>query len=414
MCIIKMTNLRKFLIISSYAPPAISGAPLMMYNLLKYFSKDSFCILTSHRGIDNISIRKGRWLNVKYFYFDTLTLTTIPQKEESFFQKSKNFIKKFQLLQSLTQFFFVFYLPFNIILRGKRIIQKENIKLILGYSDYGSAFLSTYLLHKITKKPFFLFFYDLYYGNKFFLPYRVLARFLEPKLFRNAEKIFVMSEALQAYYQKKYKREIFIVRNSIPIKGLKPEMHFNLREPYKIIFTGTVDWPQIGAIKDLIKAIEKIHEFKIQLWLYTPHSRKFLSKYGIFESKKVIFAQGLPQDMPQIQKSADILFVPLSFKTKFPLLINTSSPGKTYDYLISGRPILVHAPSDSYSTWYAKKHGFALVVDKEDIEELKKAVVNLVRNKDLVETLVDRAWRTAVLNHDAHKTAKFFKSFFRF
>ncbi|MDA2936271.1 glycosyltransferase [Patescibacteria group bacterium AH-259-L05] len=358
-------------------------------------------------------IKKGRWLNVKYFYFDTPTLNTIPQKEESFFQKSKNVIKKFQLLQSLAQFFFVFYLPFNIILRGKKIIQKETIELMLGYSDYGPAFLSTYLLHKITKKPFFLFFYDLYYGNNFSLPYRILARFLEPKLFKNAEKIFVMSEALQAYYQKKYKREIFVIHNSIPIKDAKPETHFNPSGPYKIIFTGTIYWPQAGAIKNLIKAIEKIHEFKIQLWLYTPHSKKFLSAYGIFESDKVILASGLPQQMKEIQKSADILFVPLSLKTKFPLLINTSSPGKTYEYLISGRPILMHAPPDSYIVWYAKRHGFALVVDKDDIEALKNAVMSLVRNKNLVKKLVDRAWRTAVLNHDAYKTAKLFKSFFK-
>lgn len=407
-----MSHVKKFLIVSSYAPPAISGAPLMMYNLLKYFPKDSFCILTGHRGIDNISIKKGKWLNVKYFYFDTPTLVTIPKKQESFFQKSKNFIKKSQFLKYLAQIFFVFYLPFNIILRGKRIIQKENIKLILGYSDYGPAFLSTYVLHKITKKPFFLFFYDLYSGNSFSFPYRTLARFLEPKLFKNAEKIFVMSEALQAYYQKKYKREIFIIYNSIPIKYSKPEAHFNPRGPYKIIFTGTIDWPQDRAIKNLIKAIEKIHEFKIQVWLYTPHKKEFLNKQGIFETEKVIFASGLPQDMPKIQQSADILFVPLSLKTKFPLLINTSSPGKTYDYLISGRPILIHAPPDSYITWYAKKHGFALVVDNEDIEKLKKAVMSLARDKDLVKKLVDSGWRTAVLNHDAEKTSRFFQKFF--
>ena len=407
-----MTNFRKFLIISSYAPPAISGAPLMMYNLLRYFPENSFVILTNHFGIDNRVIKKGNWLKAKYFYFDTPTLTTIPQREESFFQKFKSFIKKFTLLKLLAQFFLLFYLPFNIVRRGKKIIEKENIELLLGYSDYGPAFFSTYILHKITKKPFFLYLYDIYYGNNFPFPYKILAYFLEPKLFRRAEKIFVMGEALQKYYQKKYKREIFVIPNSIPIEKSKPEFLSNHSEPYKIVFTGTIYRPQAEAIKNLIKAIKELEEPKVQLWLYTPHNRKFLNSQGIFESEKVVFAAGLPSEMRKIQKLADILFVPLAFKTKYSLLINTSSPGKTFEYLVSGRPILIHAPKGSYIAEYAKKHKFALVVDEESIDKLKKAIKRLIFDKAMVRRLINNAWQTAIFNHDAEKTSRLFQSFF--
>lgn len=406
-------NVKKFLIISSYAPPAISGSPLMMYNLLRYFPRDSFCILTSHFGIDNRVIEKGNWLQAKYFYFDTPKLTSTPQREESFFQKLKNLIKKISFLKSLAQLFFLFYLPFNIVRRGKKIIQEENIELLLGYSDYGPALFSTYILHKLTKRPFFLYFYDLYYKNNFSLPYRILAYFLEPRLFKNAEKIFVMSEAIQKYYQKKYKREIFVIHNSIPIEGIKPEKIFvDHPEPYKIVFTGTIHWPQVDAIKNLIEAIKELEKPKVQLWLYTPHKKEFLNKQGIFESEKVVFGSGLPSEMRRIQKKADILFVPLSFKTKYSLLINTSSPGKTYEYLISGRPILIHAPRSSYIAKYARKYNFALVVDEENIEKLKEAILELITNKNLVQKLISNAWQTALLNHDAVKNSRLFQSFF--
>ncbi len=116
--------------------------------------------------------------------------------------------------------------------------------------------------------------------------------------------------------------------------------------------------------------------------------------------------------MPEIQKSADILFVPLSFKTKYPLLIKTSSPGKTYEYLISGRPILIHAPRGSYITEYAKKHNFALVVDEENIEKLKEAIRELCNNKELVTKLVDSAWQTATLNHNDKKNFNKLKHYF--
>jgi glycosyltransferase involved in cell wall biosynthesis len=408
-----MVNLRKFLIISSYAPPAISGAPLMMYNLLRYFPEDSFCILTSHFGINNRVIEKGNCLKAKYFYFDTPKLTSLPRKEETFFQKVKGLIKKFPPLKSLAQIFFLFYFPFNIIRRGKKIIKEANTELLLGYSDYVPAFLSTYLLYKITKRPLFLYFYDLYYGNNFSLPYRILAYFLEPKLFKSADKIFVMSETLQDYYQKKYKREVFVIHNSISIEELKPQKDFIDRsEPYKIVFTGTIYWPQLDAIKNLIEAVKQFKNSKVQIWLYTPHDKKFLNNLGIFESEKVIFAQGLPSEMSQIQKSADILFVPLSFKTKHKLLINTSSPGKTCECLVSGRPTLIHAPKGSYIAEYAKKHNFALVVDEENIEKLKEAIIELITNKQLVKKLTVNAWQTALSYHDASKNSEKFQKFF--
>jgi len=407
-----MPKFKKFLIISSYAPPAISGAPLMMYNLLRYFPKGSFVILTSHFGIDNRVIKKGNWLKVKYFYFDTPRLTTVVQSEETLFQKLKKFIKKIKPLKYLAQLFFIFYLPRNIVRGGKEIIEKENIELLVGYSDYGPALLGTYLLHKITRKPYYLYFYDLYYQNNFPFAYKILARFLEPKLFKNAEKIFVMSEALQEYYQKKYKREIFVIQNSIQIPKVKPKPLPDHPEPYKIVFTGTIYWPQADAIKNLIKAVEELEGLKAQLWLYTPHTKEFLDNQGIFESEKIVFAAGLPDEMPEIQKSADILFVPLGFRTKHPLLINTSSPGKTYEYLVSGKPILIHAPRDSYLAEYAKKHNFALVIDEEDIEKLKKAIIQLINNKNLVKELVNNAWQTALINHDALKNSKKFQKFF--
>ena len=130
-----MAEFRKFLIMSYSAPPAIRGASQMMYNLLRYFPEDSFIILTGNLGIDyNRVIEKGKWLKVKYFYFDTPTLTTLPQKAESLFQKLKGFIKRFQFLKWLAQTFSLFYLPLNIIRWEKKIINEENPCLLLGFN----------------------------------------------------------------------------------------------------------------------------------------------------------------------------------------------------------------------------------------------------------------------------------------
>jgi glycosyltransferase involved in cell wall biosynthesis len=406
--------LKRLLIISPAAPPAISGAPLMAYNLLRYFPKDSFAILTSHFGLDDDKIKNGPKLNAKHFFFDTPSLTAQPMKERHFFLRFKRSVRRIGWLRAFFHFLSVFYLSFNIVKRGRKIIREENIEELFAYSDHGPVLFSAYLLHRLTKKPFSLHFYDLYYGNNFLWFFRIMAYYLEPRLFRSATHISVMSEALGEHYEAKYGRKITVVRNAIPIESTRKfdslESH---GQPYKIIYTGTIVWAQDGAVKNLIKAINAISKYKVVLYLYTPHDDAFLESQGLFQSERVVFAHGLPQDMPAIQNSADILFTGLSFGTSHPLLINTSSPGKTCEYMISSRPILMHAPRESYIARYAKQHGFACVVDQNDIESLKQGIERLISDKVYAEELVSNAWKTALANHNAEEVSASFQACFQ-
>ena len=221
-----------------------------------------------------------------------------------------------------------------------------------------------------------------------------------------------MNDVLKEHYQKKYKREIIVIRNSVLIdKGEVLKVKSELSS-FKIIYTGAIYWAQIGAIKNLIKAVKEIKDFKVTLHLYTPHDKNYLARRKIFQTDKIIFNKGTPSEMKKIQRSANILFVPLSFNTNYSFLINSSSPGKTYEYMASGKPILIHAPRDSYISKYAKKHEFALVVDDDDADKLKVAINRLATDKKLVEEITDNAQKILFLNHDAMKSSRFFQTFF--
>lgn len=403
--------MKKFLIISSYAPPAISGAQFMMHNLLRYFPAGSFSILTSHSGIDAGAKGSDRWLKANYHFFDSPKVTVTDYRQESSLQKFKTLLKKLGPTKLLGELFFLLYLPFNIVRKGRKIVPDEKIQILLGYSDSGPALISTYFLHKLTGKPFCLFFYDLYAGNRLPFLHRAAAKFFEPLLFRSAARIFVMSEALANHYKTTYGVKTVIINNSIPIPEARPNLS-PLTPPFKIIYTGTVYWAQADAVKDLALATEGLPRQDIQLWLYTPHDKNYLNNLGIFDSSKIIFASSLPSQMPQIQSEASILIVALAFKSDQPLLINTSSPAKTYEYLISGRPILVHAPKESYISKYARNRNFAYVVDSPDVELLKQAINALLENKDLAAELTENAWKTANLNHNDKQTGERFKNYF--
>ena len=120
-----------------------------------------------------------------------------------------------------------------------------------------------------------------------------------------------------------------------------------------------------------------------------------------------------PQKMPEIQTQANILFLPISWHTKSQTIINTATPGKLADYLISNRPILIHAPSSTFLTQYAKKNNFACIVDEENIEKLKNAIKTLLFDKIFAKRIIENAKTTFFRNHDANQNALIFQELFK-
>ena len=420
-------KLKKILIVSSYAPPAIGG-PQNLYNLLRDFPLDRYCILTSYYNIDNVSAMKGIWLRGEYIFYDNpqagqearkqaIHGENIKSKLSQNIQKLKFLMKRLWLIRTLAGLPVIFSQVFAIMHVGKKTIINKNIDVLLGFSDYGPAMLGTFFLHKLTKKPYHIFLFDLYKGNFLPFPGGLLANIFERTILTNAEKIIVTNAGTKELYEKRYgatmSKKIVIIHNSV-----FPESYIQTSEkkeigstnsPSTILFTGRIYWPQIGALKNLIRAVNETNDPDLQLKIYSPSPKNYLKEIGIVEYEKVKLGMATPAEIPEIQKNADILFLPLSWNTESQAIIDTATPGKLTDYLISGKPILIHAPASSYLVQYAKEKNFALAVDDENIETLKTGIKRLLTDSSYVQELVANARATFFENHDANKNAKLFQ-----
>lgn len=423
-------ELKKILIVSSYAPPAIGG-PQMLYNLLRDFPADSYSILTSYYNIDNLSAIKGTWLPGEYIFYDnpqaskearieTAQSKNWKSKLSQNIQKLKLLMKKIWLIRALAGFPVIFSQILAIVRSGKKTVREMGSEILLGFSDYGPAMIGSYILHKITERPLYIFLFDLYEENFFPFPGELLAAIFEKKIFMSAVKIIVNNEGTRDFYHKKYgdiiSRKIVIIHNSVfpeDYGSLKPvETAQNTKPTYTILFTGRVWWPQEGAIKNLIKAVNEIKDLDIEFKLYSPMPKEYLKKIGLVESEKVKLSFAPPENMPRVQSEADILFLPLSWHGKSKAIIDTATPGKLTDYLIAGKPILIHAPSLSFLVHYAKENNFAAVVDKEDTEMLKEIIKKLILDKEFSKQLVENAKKTFFKNHDAKNNMTSFRLLF--
>ena len=404
----------------------------MLYNLLRDFPSDSYAILTSYYNIDNISAVKGTWLSGEYIFYDNSTGSIEARKRSGgegeqkidlvqYVQKLKLLMKKVKPIRALAGFPVIFSQIFAIVKSGRKAVTGTGTEILLGISDYGPAMIGSYFLHKITKRPLYLFMFDLYKGNFFPFPGGLLAAIFEKRIFLSATKIIVNNEGTKDFYHKKYgdiiSRKITIIHNSV-----FPEAYENLKQietikdkkpPYIILFTGRVSWPQEGAIKNLIKAVNEMEDTDVEFRFYTPMPKDHLKSIGIVESEKMKISFAPPQDMPKIQNEADILFLPLSWNTQSQVIIDTATPGKLTDYLMAGKPILVHAPASSYLVKYAKENNFAAVVDEEDTEKLKEVIKKLLTDKELSKKLVENAQKTFFKNHNVKINAQKFAEIFQ-
>jgi glycosyltransferase involved in cell wall biosynthesis len=61
------------------------------------------------------------------------------------------------------------------------------------------------------------------------------------------------------------------------------------------------------------------------------------------------------------------------------------------EYLASGRPIIAHAPPDSFVSWYFRKHDCGIVVDQNNSQVLADAIDRLLADDQLRRRISENA-----------------------
>ena len=105
---------------------------------------------------------------------------------------------------------------------------------------------------------------------------------------------------------------------------------------------------------------------------------------------------------------ADLLFLPLAFESPIQEVLRLASPGKMGDYLAMSKPILVHAPADSFVCQYFRQHDCGIVVDQVDVSLLAQTISGIVSGKISIEGLGERARQRAEIDFTIEGSQKRF------
>lgn len=290
---------------------------------------------------------------------------------------------------------------------GLWIIRKHNVKAIVAYYVDDGALLTGYLLHKITKLPYYPYFCDLYaeiLTNKWD---SFLAKWLQPKVFKSARTIFVLTEEMQNYYRQKYNLNTVVLPHCNNIQPLRISS-VTKTQPIRIGYLGSIFVDRIPSLKQLNQSVGERSDFEIVY--FTSHNKSFLAQHGLLSSNvKIVFVQDQSKLLLALQK-CDILFLPAMPDTNFPgrePQLLTGFPTKAIEYLLCQKSILVHSRRDYFTAKFFEKYQCGYVLDG-GADSLLAALIELSSNVSLRQRL-QKNTVNALAYFDGTKVANTFR-----
>ena len=394
---------KKVLLISTWAPPGVSGGPHLLYNLFSGFDDNSYCLFTSIRNFPNKeqSIH-GKKLPCKYFFFEEGEVFKVPLFPYIYTDKTSLTTK---IYQKIRRGILKIIRAYSAVRSGLKIVRDEKIEVIMGTSDFGPGLLLTFIISKLSRTPYILFLCDLYRENNLPAPWKTIASLFEGMLISSARIVINHTENLGKRYMRRYGepekyRVIPVCIDERNYANLAPEQKEG--HTHTIVFTGNIYWAQRKSLENMIAAVSSMNDLNLKFKIYTPEISEMV-KQMINERNdpghKTELGTADLQDIPYIQSSADILFLPLSWQPLDNNTITSATPYKLIEYLLAAKPILIQAPPNSYLNQYAEEEGFAYIANEDSVDSIKVGIRKILRDKNYSEKLINSARATFKKNH---------------
>ena len=390
--------MKKFALVSTALPPSQSGQSVVLFHLLKNIEPRNYCLITQKNfHLYSVKPRCSLDLPAKYY----------------FLRPDYQVIRLFTRIAVICRFpALIRWVLMARVRQLKKIIRTEQCGTVIACTgdllDPPAAFIAS----KDLGLPFVLYTFD-YYSFQGTGP--VLSSFVnsfESDLVQKAVHVIVPNECMYKEYKERYGVSSVVIHNPLDLSEYENMVPYrkgrNAESPggKKILYTGAIYDAHYGAFRTLLKALSLSGRCDITVHLYTPQSLHHMRENGITGPLVVVHKAQSAASMPAIQHDADILFLPLSFDNDLREMVKTSAPAKIGEYLASKKPVLVHAPRDSFVAWYFKKYRCGLVVDDDSPEILAQAIHRLLTDENFCQEITQNAYERVKADFDVNAARK--------
>jgi len=373
----------QFAILSHILPPSPSGQAVALYRILSRIDPDSYYLI-SREFYPQEKHRADNALPLKATYHALSPEPQVYYPNRYGFWRIRNLINIFLS---------IFLRTVNIL----KVIRNNPIRILIACTGDFADIPAGFLASRIKGIPFIAYIFDDYV-YQWTGGYRMVAKMISPFIFKWSRGIIGPNEFICDEYQQRYRVKSALVRNPCAMGELTKSVYTRWpteKDKIRIIYTGAVYHANYDCFRNLIRAMDILIEYNLELHIFTAQTPEQLVDQQI-EGEYVFIHSHVPySQILEQQRKADILFLPLAFESPIPEVIRTSAPGKLGEYLASGRPVLAHVPADSFVAYYLGSYRCGWVADQNDPYRLAMQIKGLVTDTEVRFEIIQNALRQA-------------------
>jgi hypothetical protein len=278
------------------------------------------------------------------------------------------------------------------------IARREGCNYILGVYPDELYCCAAYDASVRLKLPFSSYFHNTYLDNAAITNRR--AAEIQSRIFERSDHIFVMSEGMKRFYDEQYGRGKFVPLLHTFEEHPAPE---NVEEnnnrcgKTRLVLFGNFNESNIEATRRLVDAVKGNDKYELNI--YTDVPRMLLSRRGL-DVGATIYHGSLGHlsfaDLIAELRQYDIFVLTHGFMGAYgDVEYRTIFPTRAIPMLLSGRPMLVHSPPNSFLTEFFRENRCAAVVDEPSPDAILIALKRIEENAGLRAELVFSAREAA-------------------
>ncbi len=238
-------------------------------------------------------------------------------------------------------------------------------------------------------------------------------------LFRKTNLFLSIGEAMSDEYLHRYGITFIPFHNPIEtgrwLACTKTDFSID-PEHITVLYSGRVgEYGITESLYEVAGAIDSMDagSFNIKLHIQTPTKKEYvLNKLREFKCV-VINPFAEYEQVPGIFASADILLLANDFNPQGVDYLKLSMPTKAPEYMISGAPVLVYASDQTAVSGFFNSNKCGYCVTSQNRNEIQKAIIQLIEDRNLRESLSHNAVNLAKERFDSSKVRKDFQDMIR-
>jgi glycosyltransferase involved in cell wall biosynthesis len=233
------------------------------------------------------------------------------------------------------------------------------------------------------------------------------------QLLNRTDLFLSISDAMTSEYLKRYNKEFKAFHNPIDISKYNQikKKSSELVKTFRILYVGRIGLANKHSIYSFASAISqlKIGQIEIELDIFTYNTDEWDSQ-KTSNLKNVRVLPSVKHEMiPSLLVEYDLLLLPLDFTDAGFKYAQYSIPTKASEYMISGTPILVFAPTETAISRFCSDNECGYCVVEQSKKNIDDAIHFLISNEDYRKKLSQNAVRLATELFDSDKVRNRFQ-----